>query len=310
MCRIPRVVATVFLVTTAFAAIGCNDPRVGGGKDVFAVIRVNYAQANSSGGQPSGSDNAYATFKQTHAELLRSPFLLNRVLQLPQVAKLEFVKGLSDPSAWLQRSLEIQNTKNSELLLVRLRGGPPTELAEIINGLLEVFQSEVIDEQRREDVEQVHRLKDEIHQQQNRLDQLTKVGAELGRVGTDSELGRMKRQFVLDDLEILQERRSTLEEELLRIQLSVETDDDTDEETAEKKQYLGNALARTEKEVEVKRNEALEMSKTSAEYAKVQDQVETVKERLADHRRELARLESKAKDKSRIRVIQRAVPTP
>jgi len=87
--------------------------------------------------ETGGRESAQA-FTQTQLSLLRNPLVLNRVLQLPQVARMETLAGKADPVVWIQRNLAIR-AGAGDLHSVSLTSPNRQEVAPLLNAIVDEY---------------------------------------------------------------------------------------------------------------------------------------------------------------------------
>ena len=95
----------------------------------------------------------YDEFVNTQIALLRSPIVLDRVLQTPEVAKLPMVIKQKDRRAWLQKKLRIKRDGNSEIVTVSIVTRSQDNASEkIVNAVMDCYLEFIDESQRHFDV--------------------------------------------------------------------------------------------------------------------------------------------------------------
>jgi hypothetical protein len=89
----------------------------------------------------------YPRFLRTQEALIRSRFVLSAALRDPMIARLPWLKDRPDPVAWLQKSLEVTNSKDTEILQISMATGSGlsgTDQAAVINAVTKAYMDEVV----------------------------------------------------------------------------------------------------------------------------------------------------------------------
>lgn len=106
--------------------------------------------------------DAFDIYKNTQAQLLKSPVVLTRALRAGnrvtltvgteqkqiEVAKLQAVRREDDPVRWLQNALQVSFPGDGEIMKVSLTGDDPQEAAALVNAVVDAYVVEVIDAER------------------------------------------------------------------------------------------------------------------------------------------------------------------
>jgi hypothetical protein len=104
----------------------------------------------------------YPRYLKTQEGLIRSDLVLDVALRDPKVSRLPSLKDGTDSIAWLRRSLEVTNPKDSEILQVSLSpasglSGP--DQAVIINAVVRAYIDEVVNVDLKRRMERLDNLK-------------------------------------------------------------------------------------------------------------------------------------------------------
>ena len=105
----------------------------------------------------------YRTFQNTQMKLLTSRKVLNAVLQDPRVAGLETIREVSsrqqDPLEWLEGTVQVAFPGNSEILQVAMSDTRPSDLATLVNVVVETYMELVVREEKTRREARVDNLK-------------------------------------------------------------------------------------------------------------------------------------------------------
>ncbi|MFK8115156.1 MAG: GumC family protein [Rubripirellula sp.] len=144
-------------------------------------------------------------FTETQVELLRSPLVMEQVINNPRIAGLEEMMEKENPATWLSKNIRVDQVGNSELYNVYLDATHPDDSSILVNSILdEYFAVRSRDEESQtarvlellQQEKQIH--SDEIERLQNKMRALGKnvMGADpvtgIPTPGNNSLLGELK----------------------------------------------------------------------------------------------------------------------
>jgi capsular polysaccharide biosynthesis protein len=176
-------------------------------------------------------------FVTTQVELLRSPFVLRRTLELPEISNLPEIRaiaGSEDPVQWLRKQLVARPVGESELVDVSFTGPNAENTALIVNTIISVYidaQSKEFSQQRQTFldilVEERNVRERTIEELRNTLGELTKEAGSGGAIA-----GESPGQVVVDRYSLLSahEQRLTdaqVELEVLKAQVAAQREQST-----------------------------------------------------------------------------------
>jgi capsular polysaccharide biosynthesis protein len=81
----------------------------------------------------------YENFVNTHIAIIRSPLILEKVLESPDVAQLPVIKSKKDKIGWLVKKLELQRKDKSEIVTISITLPVPEDAERIVNGVIVAF---------------------------------------------------------------------------------------------------------------------------------------------------------------------------
>ncbi|MFN6108601.1 MAG: hypothetical protein ACK5EA_29620, partial [Planctomycetaceae bacterium] len=106
-----------------------------------AELRVKPASYTPGGGLP-GENVRQETYRQTLGRMIEGPIVLKQVVRREEIAKLATIADQTDPLLFFEKGLRVTNPA-TEFLQLSLTGNEPSDLAPILNGVVEVFLKEV-----------------------------------------------------------------------------------------------------------------------------------------------------------------------
>lgn len=290
------------------ATVGCAWYFLPVQYEAFALLRVASKPPAVLGGGRAAED--FGIFKRTQVQLILSSAVLQGTLRDPAISKLSIVKAHEgDAVAWLKSRLTIDYPDDAEIMRVALSGPDPDEAAKIVDKVVDVYLTDIVDRERH------LRLDNEAKLQQAYDKQSTQYKSELDALRTleqihktsGSEAAQLKKRMAIEALNALVARRHELvtriEENELEILLRKARADIPEEtrtadpvqpaEPAEsqmplklleaKHEYLAAKLAELDKSVEERTNEVAGLESFSAQVAAKQeelDQLRTIRNRL------------------------------
>lgn len=179
-----RAIVVVLIVLVALAGVvilitgGALAELTGDASNsVFAEIRIRPPERLmfDTGAEPQD----FEEYRQTHARLLKSFFVLQSAIRPAEVAKLDLIRRQPHPIDWLEDSLAV-GSPGKEFLRVSLPGHKSAEAAAIVNAVVTAYMREVVDK--------------EHETRRRRLTELEKiaqsVAAELDRLRNDKRRQR------------------------------------------------------------------------------------------------------------------------
>jgi capsular exopolysaccharide synthesis family protein len=133
----------------------------------------------------------FENYKNTQAQLLRSPFVLNTALRKPEISKLAMIqREKPNEIAWLQDHLSVSFPGDSEIMQVSLTDRDPKEVMKVVRAVVEAYKNEVIDKEsakkrgKYSDVTQIYRDKEEATRKKRAA--LTKLTEDLNTTDKDN----------------------------------------------------------------------------------------------------------------------------
>ncbi len=102
----------------------------------------------------------YPTYQRTQVALAKSRLVLADVLKKPEVARLATIREHIDADEWLAQEIKIGFPSTSEVLEISLSGDHPTDLAKLVNAVVDSYMSLVVDKEQEERKARLEKLKE------------------------------------------------------------------------------------------------------------------------------------------------------
>ncbi|MFK8110869.1 MAG: AAA family ATPase [Rubripirellula sp.] len=101
---------------------------------------------------------SFDLYKNTQAELLRTPFVLNKALANEDVKSLSIVKSQPNAYEWLSESLEIGFPNEGEVMLIKLETSDANASASLVNAVVNAYMDESVLDERNERLKRLDNL--------------------------------------------------------------------------------------------------------------------------------------------------------
>ncbi len=164
----------------------------------------------------------FEVFKQTIGQVLANPFVLNAALNRPGIANLQLIQRQADPVKWLQEYLKVPPTEG-ELVMVSLTTERPTEAVDILNAVVESFQTEYIETKKKDGQRRLQVLEDRRAETDSELKQNAKILEKaLNDLGTTNpETARLQHTSLINELSGLRAARNATEQQILEQKIKI-----------------------------------------------------------------------------------------
>ena len=160
----------------------------------------------------------FQLYKNTHQQLLLTPFVLNTALRDPEVSGLEDISSQLDAISWLQNNLKVTFPSNGEIMQVTMETVSPTSCVKIVNGVVDAFMKEVVVNERNERLARLNTLEkvfsERTNQVRNKQVELKNLATTLGT--SDSLSLTVAQQSALQQFGKMQEKLSEVQFELMQ----------------------------------------------------------------------------------------------
>src|SRR5262249_14770254 len=120
--------------------------------------------------------------RRTQVTLIKSPFVLGKALNLPEVSQLGIVQKQHDASEWLEREIKAEFT--GKILRLALSGDNPSDVAALVKAVTGAYLSEVANKEKAQRLERnaiLNRHYDDLQQKlETKRNRLRSLAAEVG----------------------------------------------------------------------------------------------------------------------------------
>ena len=113
-----------------------------------------FQTADRSGNNASGFD----LYKNTQAQLIRTPFVLNKALADTKVKALDFLNTKPDALSWLSKNIEVEFPGQSEVMAISLTAPDGPSAAAIVDAVVQSYMNEAVLDERNERLQRVDSL--------------------------------------------------------------------------------------------------------------------------------------------------------
>jgi polysaccharide biosynthesis transport protein len=158
----------------------------------------------------------YRTYQRTQVEMAKSRFVLADALKKPEVAGLTTIREYPDAEEWLAQQIKISFPNTSEVLEISLSGYHPTDLAKLVNAVVDSYMSRVVDEEQKERQARLEKLKELWKRYQDNLQAKRKEMRELSETigSNDKQTLTIAHQFKIQHLDVAQREQMQVKFEL------------------------------------------------------------------------------------------------
>jgi hypothetical protein len=161
----------------------------------------------------SQTEEAYVRHRQTQIELIKSPFVFASALRLPGVAALKCIEAENDPVEWLARTIEVEATRDSEIVRIRVRGIDVPQACAVVNAVTEAYLRKVISTEKTDRFQRCDALermyKENMDELRTSLNMYHNLAPELG--AHDSPKAATRKALLLDRLRSFREQITRME---------------------------------------------------------------------------------------------------
>jgi len=130
----------------------------------FAELRIHNDRQPLLPGSKIDPELNFETYRQTQARIITSPIVLQGAMRNPDIATGSILKEEPRPLEWLERNLEVTFPAR-EFIRVSLKAGDPSDVAAIVNAVVNVYLTEVADQEiseRRSRITQLERAREDL----------------------------------------------------------------------------------------------------------------------------------------------------
>ncbi len=170
--------------------------------------------------ETAGRGSDFRLYKNTHQQLLVTPFVLNTALRDTEVSSLPEIASRSgeDAIAWLQENIKVKFPGDGEIMQVSIDTVAPASCVQIVNGVVGAFMKEVVVNERNERLTRLNTLEkvfsERTNQVRNKQVELKNLAATLGT--SDSQSLTVAQQSALQQFGKMQEKLSEIQFALMQ----------------------------------------------------------------------------------------------
>lgn len=160
----------------------------------------------------------YEKLVETQFALIRSPLIIEKTLENPEVARLGFLQNVQDKTGWLVKKLKLHQRGNSELITISISTPEAKASEKIVNSVVDAYFDYNENEAQEWNVRLVAQLQLELNRQQSAakiLREEIRRALELesqkkGATGIDGETGQTLQRDIQANVTKLDELRAEL----------------------------------------------------------------------------------------------------
>jgi hypothetical protein len=188
-----------------------------------ALLRVHQSEpvvldvAREEGYQPPTLEQWW-TFRNTMAQLVESPFVLEWALRRQEIADIPAIKSADDPIAWVRERVDVDFPGSGEIMRVRLADGrlSDAQLENVLDSVVEAFITEVVEAEQVEKMRRKALLQDQLDRASNELNTRRQEYFELVETlgGMGSPAGKLKAEMLLETWRAHRAERRELQDRL------------------------------------------------------------------------------------------------
>jgi capsular exopolysaccharide synthesis family protein len=167
----------------------------------------------------------FHAYKQTQAQLVKSPFVLATAIREPSIASTSILRNEPHPEEFLESKLLITHPA-TEFLRISLSGHNPKELAKIVNSVTEAYLAEVVNSETNKRVERKKYLQRALREIDDKLrEKKTAMRKLMEALQTgDAQALTVKQQMALEYFSQLRKEHAQIRFDLLRLKSELAVD--------------------------------------------------------------------------------------
>ncbi|TWU18092.1 exopolysaccharide transport family protein [Allorhodopirellula heiligendammensis] len=104
--------------------------------------------------------DSFSMYKNTQAQLIKTPFVLNEALAVPEVRDLPEIKEKPSPLQWLSESLRVEFPGKGEVMTIALETEDPKASTIIVDAVVKAYMNEAVLDERNERMQRVNSLEE------------------------------------------------------------------------------------------------------------------------------------------------------
>ena len=283
----------------------------------------------------------FKIFKNTQAQLIKTPFVLTAALRKPEIASLSIVRQEEvNPVAWLQQNLEVSFPGDGEIMKISLSASNHREAVKLLRAVVDAYLSEVVETERNVMTQKLAALEEVLASKEREIRQrritLKTLAEQLGTV--DQEILKIQSQLAIQQLALYQKELFRVNSELRKLKMEREVTRAAlkrhDKRNAPKasnssisgvrQAILRDQIADADVRIAITSDNAVELKKevdslkeefqriglSSVEVEMMRKNLHNLEEVVRDIAKERQAFEIEIKSRPRIRLLQRAELSP
>ncbi len=186
------------------------------------LVRVNIANRGVfERNAYSVNEREYAIFKETQAQLVKSPFVLARALRDEEIRQLPLLQRRNEaPETYLERQLSVTYPGRAEFLKIGLSGPNKEEVKKIVDAVMTAYLEQAHQMERNAITERLDMLKQQKNDNMRRMreesEEIRKLADQVG--AEDSEKVKAQQLIEMQQLQSLAKLRDDVRKELGELQ--------------------------------------------------------------------------------------------
>jgi hypothetical protein len=160
----------------------------------------------------------YENFVNTQFAIIRSPLILAKALESPDISQLPVVKSKKDKIAWLAQKLELKRQNHSEMITISITLPIPEDAEKIVNSVVNAFFESYDNQLRDWNIKLLTQLSLELNRQKTtaRLlqDEIRSGLEQAAKQGGSGVSGAVQDESILRELHLNKLKLETLRAEL------------------------------------------------------------------------------------------------
>ena len=183
-------------------------------------VRMNREQLLNTRNSSIVSQQEYATYKQTQAALMASPYVLNAAIRSPEIQALGIISGEEHPVAYLEDELRVEYPGDSEILRVSLAAANDAEATKVVDAVVKAYSEEIAQSERNDLTRRLDLLRSTRRTNVRDIQQMTEAIEKLAiEIGTpDSAAAQINQSIAESELKSLERQKMALENDFMTAQ--------------------------------------------------------------------------------------------
>ena len=187
--------------------------------EAVALMRVRMAREELLQNRNAryASEREYATYKQTQAALMSSPYVLNAAVRSPEIQALGIISTEDHPVAYLEDELRVEFPGDSEILRVSLAAENDKEAIKVVDAVVRAYTEEIAQSERNDVTKRLDLLRATHRNNTRTVQEMTsdieKLASEIGT--GDSAQAEVNQNIAESELRNLERQKIDLEDKYM-----------------------------------------------------------------------------------------------